>query len=810
VKSPLRRPRPSLTLELFGVMTIVLVVSLVLVVLSSDRFLRKTGEELLEDQKRGATEIVEQSVAALESQGEAHLEVVLRDRATQLDKVFTEIASIVNLLAASAERLQNAPEEARDVSLVSTIEFRDPARRPADFVDEKGKNRKVSLGSVLWHRAPAASPLEVAPQLTSLRGVGATMRALYSENPLSAWIYLGTEEGLFIGYPSDDSLEASYDNRTRDWYRDTKKRGGLTWSLPYLDPSGALLISCSRPFARTRSGQPGGEAPGNKAVAGVAAVDVTIDQLADLMTELERGLQGHAFLLDGTGTLITRGPKDPAAEPHDAPFASENLLDKKEPAVAAVAERMVAGESGIARVKRTDGEQYLAYAHVPSTGWSLGLLVAADTLSEPARRHEAALQGLFGAGQTRITSRVDEVRRQFTVWGVIGVSILLGLTTSFVFVRFTVPIKGFIRDIGVITRGNLEHRLVSGAENEMGDLAQAFNDMTAEVKRAKDQIEEYSRNLERKVESRTAELAASNAELADAIRKLQDAQTRLVHSEKMASLGQLVAGIAHEINNPVNFIANAVAPLAHAVEDFANLAEMHRKGATTEEIRLATEETGSLEEAVDQMRRALELIKTGANRTKTIVLQLRNFSRLDEADMKEADIHEGIDGSLALLNYKIKDRVQVVKDYGKVGRLVCYPGALNQVFMNVLANGVQAIESRKPEPPADGKRAPDKPTGSSGILGTITITTRREGDNVVVRMRDNGPGIPAHILPKIFDPFFTTKDRERGTGLGLSITHGIVEKHGGRIDVNTEIGTGTEFVITLPATGAHIAAHLRS
>ena len=756
-------------------MAIVLVISLVLVVTGSSNFLRATGDELVQDQDRVAKEIIDQSVAALESQGEANLEVVLKDRARQPDMAFGEIAGQVSVLAASAERLLEFPEEARDVALVSSADFRDPGRRPWDFLPEKGKNRRVSLGYALWHGAPGANPETIEDQVAQLKGIAATMRALYSGNELSAWLYVGTAEGLFIGYPSDDSLEKAYDPRTRDWYRDARKRDAVTWSLPYLDPSGALLITCSRPFARKR---------GSKEVAGIAAVDVGIDQLADLVTELESGLQGHAFLLDGKGKLITRGP-DPAKETY---FTSENLLDEKEPELAAVAQRMVAGESGFARVRRADGEHYLAFAHVPSTGWGLGLLVPVETLVEPAKRHETALQELFRAGQARIGARVDEARLRFASWGVIGVCVLLGLTTGFVFVRFTIPIKGFIRDIGVITRGNLDHRLVSGAENELGDLAQAFNDMTAEVKRAKDQIEEYSRTLERKVEARTAELAASNAELAEAIRKLQDAQTRLVHSEKMASLGQLVAGIAHEINNPVNFIANAVAPLAGAVDDFARVAELHKNGASAAEIKQATEEVGGLDEAVEQMRRALELIKTGANRTKTIVLQLRNFSRLDEADMKEADIHEGIDGSLALLNYRIKDRIDVVKDYGEVGRLLCYPGALNQVFMNVIANGVQAIESKR-----------------DGTKGTITIRTRRENGAVVVRIKDDGTGIPAHVLPKIFDPFFTTKDRERGTGLGLSITHGIVEKHGGRIDVNTEVGKGTEFVITLPADGTQTA-----
>ncbi|HVO31399.1 MAG TPA: ATP-binding protein, partial [bacterium] len=242
-------------------------------------------------------------------------------------------------------------------------------------------------------------------------------------------------------------------------------------------------------------------------------------------------------------------------------------------------------------------------------------------------------------------------------------------------------------------------------------------------------------------------------------------------------------GIAHEINNPVNFIANSVAPLQEALNDFARIVEMRKGGATIEQIDDFAEEVG-LDEAIEHMRKALELIKTGSTRTKAIVLQLRNFSRLDEADMKEADIHEGIDGSLALLNYKLKDRIEVVRDYGPVGRILCYPGQLNQVFMNILANAVQAIEGR---------------TFEAGERGRITISTRREGALVTVKIADNGPGIPPHVLPKIFDPFFTTKDKERGTGLGLSITHGIVvEKHGGRIDVHTEMGKGTEFVITLP------------
>ena len=769
-----RRFRPSITIELFAVMSLVLVVSLLLVVAASDRFLRGTGRDLVKDQDRVAKEIVEQSVEALQRSGEQSLTTSVRDKAKQLDESFEAIERIVNLEAASAERLLVTPEEARDVSLVESTAFASPATYPKDFLLEPGRKRRIALGEVLWHKSPEADP---ASTLQRLKGLGFTMRALYRDNPLSAWIYLGTEDGLYFGYPADDGIEAAYDHRARDWYKDAKSKGGLVWSRPYLDPSGALLLTCSRPFYRNRGDKAG-------ALAGVAAVDVYIDDVNALIGELQSGLHGYGFLIDSGGHVIA-SPDTRVGAKSSGVFAKEDLLGDADPALVTVVKRMVGKESGIDQLQRNNGPQYLAYGYIPSTGWSLGVLVPVEEIVAPARRHESALQDTFRAGTARIGVRVDEATHKFEIWGIGGILLLLISTTGFVYLRFTLPIKGFIRDIAVITKGNLDHRVLSAAENELGDLAQAFNDMTVEVKRSRDQIEEYSRDLERKVEARTAELASSNGELAEAIRRLQDAQSRLVHSEKMASLGQLVAGIAHEINNPVNFIANSVAPLQEAVNDFARIVEMRKAGSTIEEIdRFAAEV--DLDGAIEQMKKALELIKTGSTRTKAIVLQLRNFSRLDEAEMKEADIHEGIDGSLALLNYKVKDKIEVVRQYGPVGRIMCYPGQLNQVFMNILSNGVQAIESRQS---AEGKDAGQ---------GVLTIRTTRDAGNVVISISDNGTGIPPQALPKIFDPFFTTKDRERGTGLGLSISHGIVEKHGGRIDVRTEVGKGTEFVITLP------------
>ncbi len=783
-RPPRRRFRISLTLELMSVMSAALIVGLVLVIGASERFLRSTGAELIADQDRIASGILVQSAIALKEQAERTLAQVVRDKARQLDASFRGVERIVNLEVATSERLLASPEAAPDVTLVETTVFNDPRRRPGDFRPEPGKDRKVSLGTVLWHRAPGADPDATERVLRRLRGSGFLLRTLYRENPLSAWIYLGTEEGLYLGYPADDSIDPGYDPRARDWYREAKRRRALTWSLPYVDTSGTLLITCSRPFFRV-SPETGG-----REVAGVAAADVTIEQLNGMIGELEAGFQGYAFLLDDSGRVITSPDIRAGKTRWDQVFRTENLLEDEHPDLAAAARRMVGGESGVVELDRGEGPQVLAFAHVEATDWSLGVLLPQEALVGPAKRHEEALEERFRAGTERIGERVDAARTRFGAWGIFGVFLLVTTIIGFVYLRLTRPIRGFIKDIRVIGRGNLDHKVTSATENELGDLAAAFNDLTAEVKRSRDQIEEYSRTLERRVEERTAALEASNVELEDALKRLKEAQGRMVHSEKMASLGQLVAGIAHEINNPVNFIANSVAPLQGALDDFARLAALHEKGAGADEIAAAKEEVG-FDEAVSTMRRALELVRTGAGRTKEIVLQLRNFSRLDEAEMKEADLHEGLDGSLALLNYRLKDRIEVVRDYGEIGRIHCNPGQLNQVFMNLLSNAVQAIQETGESP--GGAR-----TGG-GTKGTITVITRRAGDEVTVRIRDTGAGIdPAH-LPRIFEPFFTTKAKDLGTGLGLAISQEIVTKHGGRIDVTSESGQGTEFVITLPA-----------
>lgn len=279
-------------------------------------------------------------------------------------------------------------------------------------------------------------------------------------------------------------------------------------------------------------------------------------------------------------------------------------------------------------------------------------------------------------------------------------------------------------------------------------------------------------------------LVEKNRYLNDLIQKTQSMQEQMISSEKMASLGQLTAGIAHEINNPINFVSSNISPLKRDLKELKALC-IHYKdlhGAT--DLTKKLQEIDAFTKEIDpeflygEIETLIGGIEEGADRTKQIVMGLRNFSRIDEDEFKAADIHEGIESTLMLLRNKIKNRIEVIKNFGQIPEIECIPGKLNQVLMNILNNAAEAI----------------------GEKGRITITTSLEEqtNKVRVSIRDDGPGMPHSVKNRIFEPFYTTKAIGKGTGLGLAISYGIIEKHRGKIDVTSELGKGSEFILTLP------------
>jgi two-component system, NtrC family, sensor kinase len=304
-------------------------------------------------------------------------------------------------------------------------------------------------------------------------------------------------------------------------------------------------------------------------------------------------------------------------------------------------------------------------------------------------------------------------------------------------------------------------------------------------------VREQNIILEARVRERTEELQVSNKELSVALKNLKDAQTQLVDAEKMASLGQLTAGIAHEINNPINFVISNIKPLKRDIKDILHLIDKYQEIEPGDNVKEKLEEANTIKKEIDlsylteEINSLLKGIDEGATRTSEIIKGLRNFSRLDEGALKKVNVLEGLDSTLTLLNNQIREgKIKVVKEYDPLPAIDCFPGKLNQVFMNILNNAIHAIKSKK----------------LTDNSGQITLKAKNLEDAVEIRITDNGTGIPSEVKAKIFEPFFTTKNVGEGTGLGLSIAYNIIEKHKGRIFVESETGIGTEFIIRLPLT----------
>ena len=379
-------------------------------------------------------------------------------------------------------------------------------------------------------------------------------------------------------------------------------------------------------------------------------------------------------------------------------------------------------------------------------------------------------------------------------------------------------------------------------------LQQAVDETTAELRntnerlqqeitfrlKAEKELQKAHDDLKRQVEERTAELQAANAllkqdivkrqrvekalrqsesqlrqqanQLEATLHELQRTQAQLIQTEKMSSLGQLVAGVAHEINNPVSFIHGNLPYADRYVRDLLHLVELYQQHypQPVSEIQ-AQAEAIDLNFLLEDLPKLLGSMQLGAERIRQIVLSLRNFSRLDQAEMKPVDLHDGIDSTLLILQNRLKARaghpgILVVKEYGDLPLVECYAGQLNQVFMNLLTNAIDAVD--------ESLRLKEEGVNTDDSwLGTIRIRTETidgNGSNnlptrVAIRIADNGPGMPEAVLSKLFDPFFTTKPPGQGTGLGLSISYQIVvQKHGGQLKCCSSPGQGAEFSIEIP------------
>jgi len=344
--------------------------------------------------------------------------------------------------------------------------------------------------------------------------------------------------------------------------------------------------------------------------------------------------------------------------------------------------------------------------------------------------------------------------RQKKLRKVIRVSVFLSLASLIVFSVVIIlsiirPVRTLTNATEAIAHGNLDQEIDYKSKDEMGRLADSF------------------RKMQSSLETHIDDLETANNDLSQANSDLKDAQAQLVQSEKMASLGRLVAGVAHEFNNPIGAIQSSNSTLKTGIEKL----ESHLQ--TKDESIQSDEKLSKIVVAINNLQGVIEM---GTHRVANIVKRMKSFARLDEAELQKADLHEIIENTIAMVAHDYKPGVKIIRRFGDIPQLICYPAKLSQLCLQIIGNANKAVKDN----------------------GEITLITSEAGDSIILQVRDNGVGISSNILTKVFDPGFTAWGVGVGVGLGLAISYSIVKEHDGDISIVSQPGDGTTVTVKIP------------